>query len=97
MSTDPAERQRPAQRLNVTVRPETFDRLQAARNKQGIEINVSQVADAAINAELERREKPGVADLVARLRVESDLRRGRPYSWGHPEGERWAREVASWA
>jgi hypothetical protein len=56
-----------------------------------------QVADAAINAELDRREKPGIADLVTRLRVESDLRRGRPYTWGYPEGERWAREVASWA
>jgi hypothetical protein len=35
--------------------------------------------------------------VVARLRVESDLRRGAPYRWGHPEGVHWAREVASWA
>jgi len=97
MSTEEAGRQRPAQRINVTVRPETFDRLQDARNRRGVEINVSQVADTAINAELDRLDKPGVADLVARLRVESDLRRGRPYTWGYPEGERWAREVASWA
>jgi hypothetical protein len=81
----------------VTVRAGTYDRLQEARNRKGIEINVSAVADAAINAELDRLERPGVADLVARLRVESDLRRGRPYSWGHLEGERWARDVASWA
>jgi hypothetical protein len=96
MATD-SQGPRAAQRINVTVRPETFDRLHEARNKKGIEINVSQVADAAINAELDRREKPGIADLVARLRVESDLRRGKPYSRGYPEGERWAREVASWA
>jgi len=97
VNTEPADRHGPVQRLNVSVRSETYDRLRAARNMKGVEINVSAVADAAINAELDRLEKPGVADLVARLRVESDLRRGRPYSWGHVEGERWAREVASWA
>jgi hypothetical protein len=94
--TEPSDSRR-AVRLNVTVKPATYARLQEARNKKGIEINVSEVADKAINIELDRREKPGVADLVARLRVESDRRRGQPYRLGYQEGQRWAREAASWA
>ena len=38
-----------------------------------------------------------MADVVARLRVESDLRRGKPYLWGHQEGGHWARDLATWA
>lgn len=83
-------------RLNITVKPETKARLDEARNKRQIEINVSQVCDGAINLELDRRERPGIADVVARLRVEADKRRGVPYRTGFLEGQRWAREVASW-
>jgi post-segregation antitoxin (ccd killing protein) len=96
MTPNPPESQRTA-RLNITVKPATYARLQEARTKRGLEINVSQVADAAINSELDRLDKPGIADVIARLRVESDLRRGEPYRQGHPEGVIWARKVASWA
>jgi hypothetical protein len=61
---------------------------------KGTEINVSEVANSAINAELVRRERPGVADLVARLTLESD-RRGAPYREGFFEGQRWARTCAA--
>jgi hypothetical protein len=84
-------------RLNITVKPETKSRLDQARNRRGVEINVSQVCDRAINAELDRAENPALNDLVARLRVESDRRRGVPYRIGHAEGARWARETGSWA
>jgi len=86
-----------AARLNITIKPETKSRLDEARTKKGIDINVSQVCDAAIAAELDRCERPGIAGLVARLRVESDRRRGAPYRDGHLEGEQWARDRASWA
>ena len=93
--TEPTELK--AVRLNITVKPETKARLDDDRNKKGIEINVSQVCDAAINSALDRAEKPGLSDLVARLRVESDRRRGIPFRLGHGEGTRWATEVGSWA
>src|SRR5207302_1779009 len=86
-----------AARLNVTVRPETYARLQEVRNRPGWEINVSQLVDAAINAELDRVRDPRRAATLARLRIEHEMRRGQPYRWGHQEGERWARDVASWA
>jgi|SRR5580704_2092189 hypothetical protein len=86
-----------AVRLNITVKPETKVRLDEARNKKGIELNVSQVCDRAINAELDRCEKPGLVDLLARLRIESDRRRGAPYRMGHQAGQAWARRKASWA
>jgi hypothetical protein len=84
-------------RLNVTVKPATYARLQEARNKKRVEINVSELTDRAINAELDRLEKPGVSDLVERLRIESDRRRGEPYRRGHQEGAGWAKSKASWA
>jgi hypothetical protein len=84
-------------RLNVTVKPQTKSRLDEARNRRAVEINVSQVCDRAINAELDRIERPGLADLLTRLSIESDRRRGVPYRLGHLEGTRWAREVGSWA
>ncbi len=84
-------------RLNITVKPETKSRLDEARNRRRVDINVSQVCDRAINAELDRAENPELSDLVARLSVESDRRRGVPYRLGHAEGSRWARETGSWA
>jgi post-segregation antitoxin (ccd killing protein) len=86
-----------AVRLNITIRPETYTRLQEARERPDRQINVSQVADAAINAELDRMDKPGIVSVVARLRIESDRRRGLRYRQGHGEGGHWARDVASWA
>jgi hypothetical protein len=86
-----------AVRLNVTVKAATHTRLQEARNRRGMEINVSEVTDRAINAELDRLEKPGVSELVERLRIESDRRRGEPYRRGHQEGSTWAKSKASWA
>lgn len=86
-----------AVRLNVTVRHETKSRLDEVRNKRRIDVNVSQICDSAINAELDRLDKPGIADVVARLQVESDRRRGAPYREGFLEGQRWAREDGSWA
>lgn len=86
-----------AARLNITVKPETKARLDAARYRTGSPINVSNVCDAAINAELDRLAKPGLADVIARLRVESDRRRGAPYRLGHLEGQSWARLKGSWA
>jgi hypothetical protein len=62
-----------------------------------MEINVSEVTDKAINAELDRLESQGVSDLLERLRIESDRRRGEPYRLGHREGSAWAKSKASWA
>jgi hypothetical protein len=86
-----------AVRLNITVKQETKARLDEARNRKGIELNVSQLCDRAINSELDRCEKPGLAELVARLRIESDRRRGAPYRTGYQRGQDWARTKASWA
>jgi hypothetical protein len=86
-----------AVRLNITVKQETKARLDEARNKKGIDLNVSQVCDRAINSELDRSEKPGLVDLLSRLRIESDRRRGAPYRTGHQHGYEWARTKASWA
>src|SRR5216683_241563 len=95
-ATDSADRGR-TQRLNITVKPETKARLDDARNKRHIEINVSQVCDRALNAELDRVDQGAIADAVSRLRVESDRRRGAPYRRGHLEGQAWARNKGSWA
>jgi hypothetical protein len=84
-------------RLNITIKPETKVRLDEARNRRGVDMNVSQVCDRAINAELDRSERPGLADVLSRLRIESDRRRGVPYKLGHVEGTKWAREIGSWA
>lgn len=93
---DSADRGR-THRLNVTVKPETKARLDDARNKRRIEINVSHVCDRAINAELDRLDQGAIADTVSRLRVESDRRRGAPYRRGHLEGQTWATNKGSWA
>jgi hypothetical protein len=95
-TSDPAESAR-AFRLNITVKPETKSRLDEARNKKRIDLNISQICDRAINAELDRADQGEVAEILARLKVESDRRRGRPYRLGHEEGTRWARDVGSWA
>ena len=82
--------------MSFAIRPEVKDRLEGFR-KAGGSINVSRACNAAILTELERCEKPGLADVVARLRVESDRRRGAPYRDGHLEGQDWARSRGSWA
>ena len=87
----------PARRLTISVRPETFERLQRAREEIGLALNVSQICDSAINGELDRQEKANWADVIARLRVESDRRRGAPFRLGYLEGESWARTKGSWA
>jgi hypothetical protein len=82
--------------MSFAIRPEVKERLAEFRRKGGT-INVSAVCNIAIVAELERTENPGFTDLLARLRVESDRRRGAPYRAGHAEGEGWARTNGSWA
>ena len=77
---------RRAVRLNISIRPETKARLDDVRAETGSAINVSGVCDAAINSELDRLEKPGLVDVIARLRVENDRRRGAPYRLGHGRG-----------
>lgn len=82
-----------AERINVTLRAETRRRLNQARYKQAVQINVSAVCDAAITAELDRLDRPGasparsgpnpdVSELAARVRtwlerVEEDCFYGR--------------------
>lgn len=69
------------ERVNITLRTETRQRLNQARRKRAIHINVSAVCDAAITAELDRlefvssdpRPNPGVAELAARIRAWMEL------------------------
>jgi hypothetical protein len=82
--------------MSFAIQPEVEERLAEFRKKGGA-INVGAVCNAAILVQLERLEKTGLADLTARLRVESDRRRGAPYRQGHLGGQQWAKQMASWA
>jgi hypothetical protein len=90
---EPTKRTEP---MSFAIRPEVKERLADFRKKGGA-INVSAICNAAIVAELERADNPEFSDLVARLRLESDRRRGEPYRMGHQEGGRWSKTVGSWA
>lgn len=88
-SSEPEAR---AVRLSITIRPETKARLDTRRSA----INVSQVADTAINRELDRLEQPAVPSFVERLRGELTERRGPEWSAGYEEGQSWGEQTASW-
>lgn len=86
-----------AVRVSLTLKPETRQRLDQAKLEQGIEMNLSAIADAAINRELdERLTNPVMAKVVERLRASRDRRRGAPFQAGYKEGRRWVQEDASW-
>jgi hypothetical protein len=52
------------ERVNITLRAETRRRLNQARYKQAVQINVRAVCDAAISAELDRLERPGAGPFT---------------------------------
>jgi hypothetical protein len=98
LTTTPDENDTPkrTEPMSFAIKPDLKERLAAFRRKGGA-INVSAICNAAIVAELDRAENPGFTDLVARLRVESDRRRGEPYRRGHALGASWATSRGSWA
>lgn len=54
------------ERVNITLRAETRRRLNRARYKRAIQINVSAVCDAAITAELDRLERASAGPAIAK-------------------------------
>jgi hypothetical protein len=72
------------ERVNITLRAETRRRLNQARYKHAVQINVSALCDAAITAELDRLERPGagpvtidLSEHVARVQTIAAHLRGR--------------------
>jgi len=90
MSLSQARRQVPH---SISLPPEVKAQLEGFR-KDGGDINVSQIASAAIQRELERLQTGN--RVVERLKVELSERRGPEWTAGYQEGKRWAENEASW-
>jgi len=61
------------------------------------QIAISQVVEEALAAKVEEVRNPEKAQILRRLRLERDERRGPDYQSGFEEGQRWAKATASWA
>ena len=79
--------------MSFALRGDLKERLGRFR-EQGGSINVSGLANEAIERELDRIESGN--SVVQRLRVELTERRGPSWTMGFQAGRKWAEEVASW-
>jgi DNA-binding CsgD family transcriptional regulator len=61
------------------------------------QIAISEVVEEALAAKVEEVRDPEKAQILRRLRVERDERRGPDFQRGFQEGQRWAKATASWA
>jgi hypothetical protein len=79
--------------MSFALRGDLKERLGRFR-EQGGTINVSGIANEAIERELDRLESGN--SVVQRLRVELTERRGPSWTMGFQAGRKWAEDVASW-
>jgi len=79
--------------MSFALRADLKDRLNKFRSEGG-NINVSGIANDAIERELDRMESGNA--VVQRLRVELTDRRGPSWTMGYQAGRKWAEEIASW-
>lgn len=79
--------------MSFALRADLKDRLNRFRSEGGT-INVSGIANDAIERELDRIESGNA--VVQRLRVELTERRGPSWTLGYQTGRTWAQEIASW-
>jgi len=79
--------------MSFALRADLKERLNKFRSEGG-NINVSGIANEAIERELDRMESGNA--VVQRLKVELTERRGTSWTWGYQAGRKWSEEDASW-